>query len=172
MLWFEPFPYWRWAMAILIALGALYVEFRPDPTVEQPFAVVDIAPGDQIAASNTEMRRMPGGLMEGASMGDVATRPILPGDPVLRSDVAESGRAVPPGWWVVGVSLPEGALPGAAVRLVLLDSGLEVEGVVASQGSDDPFAAADGGVAVPAEHSAEVARAAANGRLTVLISTG
>jgi hypothetical protein len=172
MLWFEPFPYWRWAMAILIGLGALYVEFRPDPNVDQPFAVVEIAPGDEIATANTEMRKVPSGLMEAASLGDVATRPILVGDPVLRSDVAESGRAVPPGWWVVGVSLPEGAVPGDAVRLVLLDSGLEIEGVVASQGSDDPFAAADGGVAVPPEHSAEVARAAANGRLTVLISTG
>jgi hypothetical protein len=44
--------------------------------------------------------------------------------------------------------------------------------VVAHPGSDDPFAAADGGVAVPPESSADVAQAAANGRLAVLISTG
>jgi hypothetical protein len=172
MLWFEPFPLGRWALAILIALAALYVEFRPDPTVQQPFAVVDIAPGDPVDPSNTELRAVPAGLLDGAIEGDVATREVLAGEPVLRSDVAEVGRAVPLGWWVVGVSLPQGASPGDPVRLVLLDTGLEVEGVVAHRGSDDPFAAADGGVAVPEERSVDVAQAAANGRLTVLISTG
>jgi hypothetical protein len=172
MLWFEPFPLGRWALAILIAVAALYLELRPDPTVQQPFAVVDIAPGDLIDSSNTELRSVPAGLLDGAVEGDVATREVLSGEPVQKSDVAEVGRAVPLGWWVVGVALPQGAAPGDPVRLVLLDTGLEVEGVVAYQGSDDPFAAADGGVAVPEERSAEVAQAAANGRLTVLISTG
>lgn len=172
MLWFEPFPLGRWSLAILIALAALFVEFRPDPTVEQPFAVVDIAPGDSIDSSNTELRTVPAGLLEGAVEGDVATREVLSGEPVLKSDVAEVGRAIPLGWWVVGVALPRGASPGDPVRLVLLDTGVEVEGVVAHQGSDDPFAAADGGVAVPPGRSSEVALAAANGRLAVLISTG
>jgi hypothetical protein len=172
MLWFEPFPLGRWTLAILIAVAALYVEFRPDPIVHQPFAVVDIAPGDPIDASNTELRRVPAGLFDGAVEGDVATKQVLSGEPVLKSDVAESDRVVPLGWWVVGVALPQGASPGDPVRLVLLDTGMEVEGVVAHQGSDDPFAAADGGVAVPEERSADVALAAANGRLTVLISTG
>jgi hypothetical protein len=73
---------------------------------------------------------------------------------------------------VVGVTLPDGARTGDAVRLVLLDTGTEVEGIVAHPGSDDPFAAADGGVAAPTGDSGEVAVAAANGRLAVLISTG
>jgi hypothetical protein len=135
MLWFEPFPLGRWVLAILVALAALYVEFRPDPTVQQPFAVVDIAPGDPIGTSNTEMREVPANLLDGAVAGDVTTREVLAGEPVLKSDVAEVGRAVPLGWWVVGVALPQGASPGDPVRLVLLDTGLEVEGVVAHQGS-------------------------------------
>lgn len=172
MLWFEPLPWGRWALAVLIALIALYVEFKPDPRVDQPFALVEIAPGDLIDSANTEMRAVPAGLLDGAAAGDVASRVVLAGEPVLKTDVAEAGRTVPVGWWVVGVSLPQGAAPGDPVRLVLLDSGVEVEGVVAYQGSDDPFAAADGGVAIPPEQSAEVAQAAANGRLVVLVSTG
>ncbi|MGD2102555.1 MAG: hypothetical protein PVG83_10010 [Acidimicrobiia bacterium] len=171
MLWFEPLPWGRWALAILIALGALYVEFAPDPTVDLPFAVADIAPGEPIDGTNTEMRTVPAGLLDGATFGDVAKSEVTAGEPVLSSDVGAAGEVAPPGWWVVAVALPEGAAPGDSVRVVLLDSGLEVDGVVAHLGSDDPFAAADGGVAVPPDHSAEVALAAANGRIALLIST-
>lgn len=172
MLWFQPFPWGRWALAILVAVIAVYVEFRPDPTVESPFAVTTINPGDVIDESNTELRRLPANLLDTAERGAVATRQILPGSPVMASAVGEQGETAPPGWWVVGVTLPDGAEVGDEVRLVLLDSGAEVPGVVAHPGSDDPFAAADGGVAVPPESSSEVALAAAGGRLAVLISSG
>lgn len=172
MLWLQPMPWGRWALVILIAAVAAYVEFRPDPTVESPFATVAISPGDVIDESNTELRRVPVDLLDSAQRGDIATRPVLPGSPVMTTDVGEHGQTVPTGWWVLGVALPEGAAVGEDVRLVLLDSGDEVPGVVAHPGSDDPFAAADGGVAVPPEKSADVAVAAANGRLAVLISTG
>lgn len=172
MLWFQPFPWGRWALVVLVACVAAYVEFRPDSTTEVPFATIGIAPGDPIDESNTEMRPVPLGLFDGADRGDVATRHTPAGAPVLASSVGEEGRLVPPGWWVVAVTLPDGAQVGEEVRLVLLDSGEEVTGVVAHPGADDPFAAADGGVAVPPESSAEVARAGADGRLAVLISTG
>jgi hypothetical protein len=172
MLWLQPMPWGRWALVILIAVVAVYVEFRPDPTVESAFATVPIAPGDVIDDTNTEMRRVPDGLLESGERGEVATRSILPGSPVMASDVSEQSRTVPPGWWVVGVTLPDGADIGDDVRLVLLDSGEVVPGVVAHPGSDDPFAAADGGVAVPPESSSDVALAAANGSLAVLVSTG
>lgn len=172
MLWFQPMPWGRWALAILIALVAAYIEFRPDSTIESPFATTTVSPGDIIDETNTELRRVPAGLLETARVGDVATRSILPGSPIMATDVGEHDRTVPPGWWVIGVTLPDGAEVGDDVRLVLLDSGSEVPGVVAHPGSDDPFAAADGGVAVPPGSSSEVAMAAANGRLAVLISTG
>lgn len=172
MLWLQPLPWGRWALVTLIAAVALYVEFRPDPTVESPFATATISPGDVIDETNTELRRVPSGLFDAGQRGDIATRSILSGSPVMESDVSEQGRTVPPDWWVVGVTLPDGADVGDDVRLVLLDSGQEVPGVVAHPGSDDPFAAADGGVAVPPERSSDVAVAAANGRLTVLLSTG
>jgi hypothetical protein len=172
MLWFQPMPWGRWALVILIAAVAVYVEFRPDATVESPFATTPIGPGDVIDETNTELRRVPAGLLDSGQRGDIATRAILPGSPVMATDVGDQGQTVPPGWWVVGVTLPDGADVGDDVRLVLLDAGEEVPGVVAHPGSDDPFAAADGGVAVPPERSSDVAVAAANGRLTVLLSTG
>lgn len=172
MLWFQPVPWARWLLALLIAAVAIYVEFRPDASVEAPFATTLISPGDPIDETNTELRRVPAGLLESASRGTVATRTVLPGSPVMVGAVGEDGDTVPPGWWVVGVTLPDGAEVGDDVRLVLLDSGLEVSGVVAHPGSDDPFAAADGGVAVPSDMSAEVAVASAGGRVAVLISTG
>jgi len=171
MLWLQPMPWGKWTLVILIAVVAVYVEFRPDPTVDSPFATAAIATGDVIDETNTELRRVPEGLLESAAKGEVATRSIPPGSPVLATDVGEQAHTVPPGWWIVGVTLPDGADVGDDVRLVLLDSGLEVPGVVAHPGSDDPFAAADGGVAVPSGQSSDVAMAAANGRLAVLIST-
>lgn len=172
MLWFQPMPWGRWALVLLIAAVALYIEFKPDDTVEAPFAITTISPGDVIDQTNTEQKRVPVGLLESAEPGEVATRTILPGWPVMASQVGEHGETVPPGWWVVSVALPDGAQIGDDVRLVLLESGEEVTGVVAHQGSADPFAAADGGVAVPPDSSSGVAVAAANGSLAVLISTG
>lgn len=172
MLWFEPIPWGRWLLVGMLAVFALYLEIRPEATVDMPFAAIDIVPGSVIDEANSEMKPVPSGLFEGAAFGDVAREPVAAGAPVLASDVSEESEAIPFGWWVVAVTLPEGAKVGDDVRLVLLDSGVEVEGVVAHPGSDDPFAAADGGVAVPPESSAEVALAAANGRLAVLISTG
>jgi hypothetical protein len=111
-------------------------------------------------------------LLDGAEPGSVARTQIDAGEPILTSDVGDSSSNVPSDWWVVGVTLPPGARIGDEVRLVTLDTGVEVEGVVAYPGADDPFDAADGGVAVPPEASADVAMAAASGRLAVLISTG
>jgi len=172
MLWFQPTPWGRWALALLIAAVALYVELRPDAIVEQPFATTDLVPGDVVDDMNSEKRAVPAGVLDGAAFGDVLSRPVRSGDPVLRSDVGLGIEVVPTGWWEVSVTLPQGADIGDQVRLVLLDTGREVGGVVAHPGSDDPFAAADGGVAIPPESSAEVALAAAEGRLAVLISTG
>jgi len=172
MLWFDPLPWGRWALVAIVAAFALYLEFKPDSTVEVPFAVFDIGPGEAIDETTTEPRRIPVDMLDGAELGDVASNRVAAGDPVLLSDVDEDAAVVPAGWWVVGVTLPDGAAAGDDVRLVLLDTGEEVEGVIAHPGSDDPFAAADGGVAVPAASSAAVALAAADRRLAVLVSTG
>ncbi len=172
MLWLSPFPWARWTAAILISVGALYVEFRPDRLVDAPFAAAEIQPGDTVNESNTTTRRVPAGLVASADMGSVAIAQLAPGDPVLASAVQTTQSLAPPGWWVVSVPVPVGSLPGDQVRLVLLETGREVAGVIAQTGSEDPFGATDGGVAVHPDHSAEVAIAAANGRLALLVSSG
>ncbi len=172
MLWFQPPPWGRWAAALLIGAVALWAEFRPDPTVDHPFAVVPIAVGEPITEANTDLRRVPAGLLEPPPPGSVASRSIPPGAPVLASDVSEPGRVVPEGWWVVTVDLPLGVRTGDRVQVVLLDTGKVVPGVVASPVSEDPFAPTSGGVAVKPSVAAEVAMAAASARVAVLVSTG
>jgi len=121
----------RWSAATLIAIGALFVELRPEPHIEVPFALVDLGVGEVIDETNTEIRGVPADLLEGASLGDVTSRPVAAGEPVLISAVDETEHVIPRGWWVVTVTLPQGARVGDQVRVVMLDSGLEVDGVVA-----------------------------------------
>lgn len=156
----------------LVALVAGYIELAPSDSVDGLFASRDIAPGEVLDESNTEIRRVPSGLIDTASIGDTIYEPVAADDPVLATYAGDPGAFVPAGWWVIPVVLPEGAAVGDSVRLVVLDDGLHVEGVVTHPGSDDPFAAADGGVAVPPDSASDIAIAAAQSRLAVLLSTG
>ena len=167
-----PYPWARWAAAVLVVGGSLWLELRPAGTEPIPFATQSIAPGETIDRSSIVHHEVPIGLLEPAATGDVASLPIAAGDPVLASSVGDENPMTPPDWWVVTVPLPTGSVPGDRVRLVLLDLDTEVEGLVTSTGEDDPFGSSDGGVAVPGEHSADVATAAADGRLVVLVSAG
>lgn len=158
-------------MAVLIAGVALWVEFRPDPLVEHPFAVLPIAAGEPVNELNTQSKRVPAGMFEPLA-GTVALREIKEGAPVLASDVGEPSLLVPKGWWTVAVAVPAGANRGDMVRLVLLDTGTVVDGVVATAAATDAFSSTDGAVAVHPDHAGEAAAASINGRVAVLISTG
>jgi hypothetical protein len=155
----------------LIAAGALWIEMRPDPAVPHPFAIEDIAPGTVVDQSNTETRPVPAGTFDTVEPGMTALEKITAGAPVLATDVGAAGEVVPAGWWVVEVSLPLGAQRGDACRLVLLDGGDVVEGVVVAAAVDDPLGSGLGMIAVEPEPAAEVARAAAEGRVAVMIAS-
>ena len=172
MLWLQPRPWGRWIAVGLIASIAVWVEFRPDPMVDHQFATEDIRAGDLISASNTETRRVPAGLLDPPGPGDIALRGIAIGSPILAADAGEVGSVVPEGWWILAIEVAPSARPGNPVKLVLLDTGVVVDGVVATPSSDDPFGVVTGGVAVSAAVAGEVAVAAANGRIAILISTG
>lgn len=172
MLWLQPIPWARWAAAAAIAAVALWVELAPDPTSQHPFAIVDIARGQALNAANTELRDVPAGLLESPGRGGYATRDIPAGSPLAPGDAGEPGRIVPDEWWIVACEVPPGAMVGDPVKIVLLDTAEAVQGVVTSAETDDPFVAGLGAVAVPPEAATDVAVAAAEGRMVVLVGTG
>ena len=171
MLWLQTPPWGRWLIASLLATLALWIELRPEPMVDHPFAIVEILPGDDIGVANTEMRPIPRSMLDSVGTG-VSSGAIAPGDPVLASDVVESRSYIPSGWWIVGADVPANTNPGDRVRVVLLTTGEIVDGVVTSAFDDDPFSATSGAVAVEPDRAGEVAIAAADGEIAVLVSTG
>jgi hypothetical protein len=170
MVWLQSPPWARWAAALLIAAASIWLEVRPETTVLHPFAVEDIDAGSVIDESNTETRSVPIGTFEPIEMGLSAVEPISLGDPILATDVGDGQTVVPRGWWVVEMELPGGANRGDASRLVLLDDGRVIEGVVVTEASDDPLGTGLGMIAVEPEAAAGVARAAAEGRVAVMVA--
>ena len=171
MIWLQTPPWGRWLLAALIVVVAVWFELRPESTVTHPFAAEDIARGDSIGAPNTKPREVPIGLLPDVPDGVVASRDIPAGAPILTADTTEAGSVVPPGWWMVSIDVPEGSRVGDRVLVVVIDTGLVVEGVVVSVPGSDPFSAATGGVAVPTDHAGTVAVAAVDGRVAVMVST-
>lgn len=156
----------------MVGLLAFWIELRPEPVVEHPFAVETITPGEQIGDENTEMRSVPEGVLAPVEQGAIAQTTISAGEPVLPGHLSLANTAIPSGHWVVGADVPTGAKPGASVRLVVLDTGEVHRGVIVSERTDDPFSLGTGSVAVAEPAAASVAAAALGGRLAVLVSTG
>ena len=171
MIWLERPPWKRWLLATVLALISIWVEVRPDPTVDHPFASTDLEAGDTIGAHNTEMRSVPSGLFRALS-GNVAADRISEGDPVLATAVAAQSSSVPTGWWVISAELPVTARRGDEVQVVVLDSGQVISGVVAESDDSDPFSDSTGSIAVDPTAAADVARAVASGRVSVMLSSG
>lgn len=119
--------------------------------------------------SNTEVRPVPLGTLTPVELGLMALDSIPAGDPVLASDIGESGQAMPEGWWSLEIPLPRGAHRGDSARIVLLDSEVVAAGVVVEDPDEDPLGSGLGLVAVESDLAAEVARAAGEGRAVVMI---
>ena len=171
MLWLQTPPWGRWIAAGLIVLGALWVELRPDPSVEHPFAIDVIDAGAEIGDWNTAPQRVPAGMLEPVTLGGVALTEIAPGDPILASSIGEQDEQIPDGWWAIEIALPIGAGPGDKAELVLLDTGSVVPAMVVAGVTDDPLGSGLGSVAVSGEEAAGVAAAVVNGRVAVMIAT-
>lgn len=169
MLWLSRPPWLRWLAVTGLVCLALWSELRPTPTVEHPFARVEIAPGDPLTPENVEQRRIPVGVLPPTEIeGGSARSGIGAGEPLTPSAIA-MGTVAPSGWYLVPAEVPRGGSIGQSVRLIALDTGLTTEGVVTAMSSDDPFEARTGSVAVPGEMAAEMARASLNGSLVVLV---
>ena len=170
MLWLQTPPWGRWIAAGLIVLGALWVELRPQASVEHPFATEDIAAGAEIGDWNSRLQRVPAEMLEPVTLAGVALTDIAAGEPILASTVGAREEKIPNGWWTIEIALPGGAAPGDRAQVVLLDTGSVVPAVVATGVSDDPLGSGVGSVAVSGENAAEVAAATVNGRVAVMIA--
>lgn len=172
MIWLQS-PQWiRWTLAILVALAALWTEFRGDGIIEHPFATEIIASGEAINSGNTQLRPVPAGLLEPVTGGGFADRAFFPGEPITGAGVTDRPKNAGAGWWALEIDIPKGANLGDAVQLVLLDSGLVVPGTVSALADEDPLSSGSGSVAVPPEHASAAAEASANGRVVALVSAG
>ena len=172
MLWLESPPWGRWLAAALIAIGAIWAEFRPDSLIEHPFATERIERGDVIAEQNTEYRRVPTGLFEPVVLGLTALANVEEGEPLLASKVGDPDEVIPSGWWSIEIELPPSASRGDAARVLILSTGVMVDAVVVSAWTDDSFGTPLGALAVAPEHASEVAAASELGDVAVMVETG
>jgi hypothetical protein len=170
VIWLQTPPWGRWAIAALIAVISLWIEFRPDTLGPHPFAIGEIPAGTTVDETNTEMRLVPVGTFTAVELGEVSRLAIQAGDPVLASQLGEEGEVAPEGWWSLEMPLPLGSRPGDAARIVLLDSDVVAEAVVIEDPDQDPLGSGTGLVAVESERAADVARAAGEGRAVVMIA--
>ncbi|HHC07157.1 MAG TPA: hypothetical protein ENK55_00355 [Actinobacteria bacterium] len=166
-------PYHRWAVAVLVVVAAVAFDLRGGRGEVRPFTVRPVPAGAELTDDDLEWREVPRGLLPPAVLDGATARVDLPaGTPIVPALLAASDPT-PPEWWSVPVSLTPGIPVGARVRLVLLDDGAGVEGLVTSGPVDDLFGGTGIGlVAVPPEHADAVAAASAEGRLVVLVAEG
>lgn len=170
VVWLQSPPWARWALALVIASVALWIEFRPATTTPHPFASEDLAAGAVVDEANTEIRAVPVGTFSPVELGQTTLGPIVSGDPILASQVGEAGGAAPAGWWSLEMPLPRGSHRGDGARIVLLDSDVVAQGVVVGDPDEDPLGSGTGLIAVEPEKAPDVARAAGEGRAVVMVA--
>ncbi len=170
MFWFRRPPYLRWVAAGGLVIVAFLMDLRDATGEPYPFAARDLAAGESIDAAAVEWRRIPAGLLRQPELsGAVAGLDLVAGEPILPAAL-RAFREIPDDWWAVPLAIPEQAALGSAVRLVVLDPPLVVDGVVVTAGSPGTFGVPEAGlVAVPGTEAVAVAGAAVRGELTVLV---
>ncbi len=163
--WLRRPPYGRWIAAGLLVCCGLYLDMRPTPVVSYPFAATPIPVGATVADS-LQWREIPTGVLpeRHGSVAGVAVTDIASGTPLVPSLTSES--VIPPDWWSVSLPLPYRVAPGTRVRVGLEET--MVEGIVAGPISDTGFEV-NGPIAFPAAQAAQVAAAAGNSALVVMI---
>lgn len=165
-------PTLRWAAAVLLVLAGLWADLRPEGTVEHPFATSDLASGQQVTSADVDMIEVPPGVFEPVAIPLTLARPVAAGEPVLASSLSVDAIAIPDGWLVIELAVPNGAHPGSDVVAVISefesDLPTAVEGLVLTAGVADGFGATLASCAFPGDEAGLVAVAAAENRLTVL----
>ncbi|GBE25751.1 MAG TPA: hypothetical protein ENG98_01945 [Actinobacteria bacterium] len=171
MLWLDRPPYLRWLAASTLVVLALGLEVSGPDLEPYPFVQRSIAAGEAVAVDDLEWRDVPVGILpEPSAVIGPAARKLEVGEPLIAGAV-RAGSMIPDGWWVVPAPIPAAASPGVTVRLISVDDGFAVDGIVAASGVDTGFGdEAIGAVAVPEEAAVRVSLAASSNRLVVLVA--
>lgn len=167
MYWLQSPPYWRRAAAAVLVLGALVWDLQSAPMAPYPFAARPIPAGSVIGSGDVEWRSLPSGAFPAPELGGrAAAVDVVPGDPIVGSMLADP-VSVPEGWWAVPVQIAAGAVPGAAVLLVITDPPMTVPGIVVTSQRGDRFSMdyTPAVVAVPGQMAPLVAAAERAGLL-------
>jgi hypothetical protein len=172
MYWLQSPPWGKWLLAVLLVAVGAWTEFRPDHTVEHPFAAERIERGEPIGPHNTEMRTIQSGLLEPVEAIGSATRTIETGTPLMADALGDPATFVPDEWLIVDVPMPTHVRFGNRVQLVLVETGEVVDGIVVKAPGGDAFGSTNGGIAVPPGSAPAAAMAALVGQVAVLISPG
>jgi hypothetical protein len=171
VFWLARPPYLRWvAIGAMIAV-AIVVDLGDRRTESAPFAARDIARGDAVMETSIRWRDVPVGLMSTMIPKDaVAVRDIAEGEPITAGAVTVH-RPPPDGWWTLELEIPDTATQGRRARVVVSDPVLATEALVVSVSAGGRFGGgATGLVAVPPDFADQIARAAAKGRVSVLLA--
>ena len=167
MFWLRQPPYLRWIIAAAVLAVGVFLDTRPAPSVDYPYARNDIHAGQSVA-DQVEWLRVPSRLLPGWEKEVVgyAVVDVPGGTPLLPSMVGAA--SLPHGWWSVSIRLPHAIGPGTPIRVATGDS--VVTGILSGEVVDTGYELL-GPVAFPADDAARVAAAAANGAVEVMIGS-
>jgi SAF domain len=171
VLWLDRPPYLRWLVASAIVVLALALELSGPDLEPYPFVQRSITSGEAVTVDDLEWRDIPVGILpEPSAVVGPASRRLEVGEPLIAGAV-RAGSMIPDGWWVIPAPIPSAVSPGATVRLVAVDDGFAVDGIVAASGVDTGFGdEAIGAVAVPEAAAVRISLAATSSRLVVLVA--
>lgn len=173
MFWLARPPYLRRAGAFLAVVVAIWFELAPDPTVEHPYARVDLPAGAEVTPLDFERREVPRNVLPTVEPEGLLVIALAKGQPLMPGMISAT-PAVPLGWWALDVPIPAGVGAGTEVRL-LVDQELSprvVVGVVVRVQEADSFEGNVALVAVPEADAAAAASAVAQGSVAVLVGSG
>jgi hypothetical protein len=170
VFWLARPPYLRWVAAAALVVAAFLWDLRGSSDILYPFAASAIAAGATITEAEVDWRRVPKGTMVLPDLSDpVAARDLPAGEPIVPSAVSAT-TTIPEGWWSVSVPLPATAVPGTRIHLIDAGSGVETDGIVVAAGSHDLMSFEESGMAaVPPEVATQIAIAARDGTLVLLL---
>lgn len=158
----------------MVLLVAAWIELRPAPMVDHPFAATDLPPGSVLDGSALEWRPVPAGALPPVTPHGVTSVAIPAGTPLVAALIRAERPPIPEGWWTMQLEFSPDLVPGMALQLVVIpgpgdDPQPPIPAVVVASPAAESFSRTTPGlVAVPPEAAADAAVAASAGRIAVL----